>query len=97
MSDIKIADAAALTRSLDEFRHLDQEQRALTDRMAGDAAHSTIDEEKKSVEDAEKAIADREEEEQAKREARERERKEREEEKPPPMELDEGHILDLKA
>lgn len=96
MSDMKIADTLALTRSLDEFRHLDQQGRALTDRMAAHAVETKLIETKKDVEEAERPVADRHDGGGgAEYHGSHRENEKKEEEAPP--EVSEGHLLDLKA
>lgn len=96
MADMKISDTLALTRSLDEFRHLDQQERALAERMAAHAAEARLVETKKDVEEAERSVADRHGEGSGPEyHGSHKEREKKEEEAPP--EVSEGHLLDLKA
>lgn len=96
MGDVRISDTLAMTRNLDEFRHLDQQERILAERMAAQAAERALLEEKKDVEEADRSVADRNEDAGSRGEYHPS-RKEKEEKKPAPPEVSEGHLLDLKA
>lgn len=98
LADIRISDTLAQTRTLDQFRHLDREERALTERIAAHSVEKELHEQKKDVEEAERAIA-----EQPEDHARggeyhpERKKKQEAQKEEPPPEISEGHLLDLKA
>jgi len=96
LSDVRISDTLAMTRNLDELRHLDQQERILAERMAAQAAERALQEEKKDVEEADRSVADRNEDAGGRGEYHAH-RREKEEKKPAPPEISEGHILDLKA
>lgn len=52
---IRMMDLAALTRSIDEFRHLDPEHRALARRLAAQATAHRVDEARQDVPENERA------------------------------------------
>lgn len=98
MSEVRITDTMAMTRGFNEFRHLDQQERALAERMAAHVSEKETHEAKKDVEEAERSVADRSDEHQSAGGHHGRNSREREEtpaEAPP--EVTEGHLLDLKA
>lgn len=97
MSDVRFLNTIAMNRNLDEFRHLDQQVRQTAETMAAKAAEKELHEAKKDVEETERAVGDRSEEGGAGGEHHAGPRKEREEKKEPPPEINEGHLLDLKA
>jgi len=97
LSDVRITDSMAMTRGLDEFRHLDQQERALAERMAAHAAERELIEQKKDVEEPERSVADRSEEEGAREYHGSKREKKEEKPQPAPPEVSEGHLLDLKA
>lgn len=99
MSEVRITDTMAGTRGFNEFRHLDQQERALAERMAAHVSEKETHEAKKDVEEMDRSVADRSDEHQGAgghhhgRSAREREETPAE----APPEVSEGHLLDLKA
>lgn len=103
MSDFRVADTAAQTRLLDEFRHLDQSERAQAQRVAASVTSHDIEKQHKDVEESHRAVEQQPEQERHPGERREaahhepqEEKKEREEPRTP-LECPEGHLLDLKA
>jgi hypothetical protein len=95
---MRITDTLAMTRSLNEFRHLDQQERALAERIAAQVVEKDLLELKKDVEEPDHAVADRSDESGGTEyHGHHREKKEEKEEPPAPPEVLEGHILDLKA
>jgi hypothetical protein len=95
---MRITDTLAMTRSLNEFRHLDQQERALAERIAAQVVEKDLIELKKDVEETDHAVADRSDEGGGTGyHGHHREKKEEKEEPPAPPEVLEGHILDLKA
>lgn len=97
VSEVRISDTLALTRSLEEFRHLDQQERALAERMAAQAAMHEILEQKQDVEELERTVSDRSDEGGKNPSHNHHKQEKKEEQKPPPPETSEGHLLDLKA
>jgi adenylate kinase len=67
MADIRIADAAAGSRSAQEFRRLDQEEQALAQRLSDDAALKRIAEKQQDVVDTHAVVSDKKEEERQQR------------------------------
>ena len=103
MSILRIAETAAQTRGLDEYRQLDQEARAQSLRMGAQATAHKIEESHQEVEESHRAVESRNEEEhpeQRRRETAPHETPEEAEEKKPPrppLESAEGHLLDVTA
>lgn len=98
MSEVRISDAAAMTRVLDEFRHLDQQERAMAERVAAHISEKEVLEQKKDVEESERSVADRHDENRgAGGGGHHGQRREPEEKKEAPPEVNEGRLLDLKA
>lgn len=96
MSDVRVMDTLAMNRNLDEFRHLDQQVRQAAETMAAKAAEKDLQETKKDVEETDRLVGDRSEG-GPQGEQHAHAKKEREEKKEPPPEINEGHLLDLKA
>lgn len=99
MADMRITDTLAMTKSLDQFRHLDQQERALSERIAAQVAEKELVEHKKiDVEEMDHAVADRSDGGPGgEYHGSHSEREKKEEEQPAPPEVSEGHLLDLKA
>ena len=99
---VRMADSAAMTRGLDEFRRMDQEQRNLGNRVAGEAAAHKVEENRKDVPQNEKAseaqVKDRDARRGSKQDQDESEGQDaggHGEDESPPLEIDEGHFLDI--
>jgi hypothetical protein len=104
MSLMRIAESFAQTRGLDEYRQLDQAERAQAHRVAAELATKDIETQHKEVEETHRTVEQKNEDDRGRGEQHahgghpeQDEPKEKKEHSPAPLESAEGHLIDFTA